>query len=273
MDETETEYGVSTTLFGKMPEIVYNSFYPAHHVLCEKPYRVAYVGYEAIYENEKEIEDGGDETKKLFTVMHNAYLCEDNAEEYMRNLRDGDSALATTAAKLLSMRRFRGATKELYKERGYIVNHTKKVAIDLADYYKGSEIGKEAVIDPLPILTGTGCGAQMVFFDGASANTTYELFNAWCWDILQITSALPAGYDIIPCYFAPMYVDILGDAYKRNGCDENGYLLNDKKKAYSVIMFTVRGDAYRCSVSVEKLEKDSREGLRFLFQNIESDGT
>ena len=51
--------------------------------------------------------------------------------------------------------------------------------------------GDITTIDALPVLTETGKGAQMAFFDGVSVDSTEELAGTWCGDLLQILEALP----------------------------------------------------------------------------------
>ena len=43
----------------------------------------------------------------------------------------------------------------------------------------------DVAIDLLPVLTETGGGAQMAFFDGISVETTEKLAGKWCGDLLQ----------------------------------------------------------------------------------------
>jgi len=65
------------------------------------------------------------------------------------------------------------------KYEGYLVNHSKKLAIDLEEYYKNSAsvsiYGKEFLIDLIPPLTETGQGTEMAIFDGGSADVTEKL--------------------------------------------------------------------------------------------------
>jgi len=90
---------------------------------------------------------------------------------------------------------------------GYLLNLSKKLAINLSDYYVSSLFfgGKTGdalmTIDPISVLTETGGGAQMAYFQGTSAVTTVDLAGSWCGDLLQIADALPDGYDVIECCF------------------------------------------------------------------------
>ena len=116
------------------------------------------------------------------------------------------------------------------KYSGYLLNHTKKLFVDLADYFSQSELYGgdwiEMSMDLLPILTETGDGAQMAFSDGIFADTTEQLAGKWCGDLLQIVDELPKDYLLINCCFA----DVSGKArycHKEFGINENGLLLKD----------------------------------------------
>jgi hypothetical protein len=87
---------------------------------------------------------------------------------------------------------------------GYLLNHTQKLAIDLADYYKQSKslFGRDKIIttiDAVPVLTETGGGTQMALFDGVSTDSTEELAGTWCGDLLQIANEQPDDYKRINC--------------------------------------------------------------------------
>jgi hypothetical protein len=93
---------------------------------------------------------------------------------------------------------------------GYLLNHTQSLAIDLDDYYLKSWSIKYSVgfyigayvVDPVPVLTETGGGSAMLFFEGMSADTTAMLAGKWCGDLLQITATIPKSYKIINCVFS-----------------------------------------------------------------------
>ena len=116
------------------------------------------------------------------------------------------------------------------KYSGFLLNHTKKQAIDLAAYYMQSkyltESGIELAIDLVPVLTETGGGTTMALFDGISVDSTEELAGEWCGDILQIVDELPKDYQLINCCFA----EIWGRArycFRTFGTNEEGFVLND----------------------------------------------
>jgi len=66
-----------------------------------------------------------------------------------------------------AMRFFVGESGDSFaKYSGFLLNHTQKLAINLADYYEQSKsfgYKHEMVIDPVPVFTETGGGAGIVF--------------------------------------------------------------------------------------------------------------
>jgi hypothetical protein len=119
--------------------------------------------------------------------------------------------------------------------KGFLVNHTKKLVIDLDDYYKKS-LSKTKnwdlyAIDPIPVLTETGGGMSMALFDGMTSATTEKLATEWCGDLLQIVNKKPNRYKRIDCCFA----DVWGRTrfcYKEYGVDEEGFLLDQQGKRF-----------------------------------------
>jgi hypothetical protein len=95
------------------------------------------------------------------------------------------------------------------KYENFLVNHTKKLAIDMADYYNQSKALNESreayAIDPIPVLTETGGGSAMVFIKGIAEDTTEQLAGVWCGDLLQIVDRLPDGYSLINCCFTELH--------------------------------------------------------------------
>jgi hypothetical protein len=117
--------------------------------------------------------------------------------------------------------------------KGFLVNHTKKQALDMDDYYKNSlsMTRKEDlyVIDPIPALTETGGGLERALFEGMISATTENLDMEWCGDLLQIVNDLPNGYERIDCCFA----EIWGRArfcQRTYGVDEEDFLLEQGKR-------------------------------------------
>jgi hypothetical protein len=129
------------------------------------------------------------------------------------------------------------------KYSDYLLNHTKKLAVDLKDYFEQSKFlskKKDGIaIDLLPALTETGGGLMMAFSDGASFETTEELDGAWCGDLLQIVDKLPKEYEVINCCFA----DIWSRAeyyYQKLGADKDGYILkNEAGEKYKCVVYNL----------------------------------
>jgi len=122
---------------------------------------------------------------------------------------------------------------------GYLLNHTKKLAVDLADYYKQSKYstrnGIDMAIDAVPVLTETGEGTPMAFSDGIAIETTEYLAGTWCGDLLQIVDELPDYYQIINCCFVEIWSKAK-DCFHKFGVNEDGYILKDNNGAlYEVV--------------------------------------
>jgi hypothetical protein len=125
------------------------------------------------------------------------------------------------------------------------LNHTKKLAVNLANYYEHSRYYKKgirAAIDALPVLTETGGGSAMAMLKGASFDTTENLAGTWCGDLLQIVEELPEGYEIINCCFAEL--QSRGKfCYGKFGVDKDGYILGDKSgNRFKCVLFNLFGE-------------------------------
>ena len=66
---------------------------------------------------------------------------------------------------------------------GYLVNHTRKMYVDVEKYYEKSKINKNC-IDPLVVLTASN-GAASLFWEGFSENSAYSLLGYWFTDIIE----------------------------------------------------------------------------------------
>jgi len=113
---------------------------------------------------------------------------------------------------------------------GFLLNHTKKLAIDLADYHQQSKYtnqkGIYMSIDVIPVLTETGEGTHMAFLDGITIDTTETLACTWCGDLLQIVEEIPEDYQLINCCFAEIWSKAKC-CYRKFGTNENGFVLKD----------------------------------------------
>jgi hypothetical protein len=151
---------------------------------------------------------------------------------------------------------------------GYLINHTKKVAVDLEDYFKKSIYltqGIESVIDVVPFLTETGCGIIMAVFNGISTDSTENLAGTWCSDLLQIVDILPDDYKLIDCCIS----EIASKAtycYMEYGVNKDGLLLKDMQgNLFTGCKLTIasnkRGYIYNL--------KPTEEGKSVLFEPIQ----
>jgi len=161
------------------------------------------------------------------------------------------------------------------KWSGYLVNHTQKLVIDLADYYKKSKFTvkdrtKEryggavkdvvAAIDPIPVLTDTGDGAQMAYLDGVYAISTEHLAGTWCGDLLQIVDDLDEttkNYTLIDCCFADMWQKAR-HFFEAFGVNEDNLILTGEldedgnKKLYEAAALTFWGERrFICNIKSE----------------------
>jgi hypothetical protein len=142
----------------------------------------------------------------------------------------------------------------------YLVNHTKKLAIDLADYYNQSKVmskkGTYYSIDAIPVLTETGGGTEMALLEGIIAETTEQLAGEWCGDLLQIVKKIPDGYSLINCCFAEIQSKTMY-SYKTFGVNKDGLILiNDKGdllNATKLNFFWKRGPVHL--IQAKKTEK------------------
>ncbi|GHU46666.1 hypothetical protein FACS1894200_00700 [Spirochaetia bacterium] len=128
---------------------------------------------------------------------------------------------------------------------GFLLNRTQKCAVDLADYYAQSRYieqdDTDAAIDLVPVLTETGGGTQMALFDGVALDSTEDLAQTWCGDLLQIVESLPNGYAVINCCFADVK-NRLEYCYKTFGANEAAQVLADKSgRVYEGAALTLRG--------------------------------
>jgi len=113
---------------------------------------------------------------------------------------------------------------------GFLLNHTQKLAVDLADYYERSMArgsNYEFAIDPIPVLTETGGGTAMALFDGRSADSTMEHVGTWCGELLEIVDCLPDDYRLVACCFAEIRTRT-AYLYRTFGVNDRSLVLNDR---------------------------------------------
>jgi len=186
-----------------------------HYLLRQAPYRVMWIGEYVRMENSekfyKNISDFEKEEYLLgFSTIYNQehFDFDEQDESYNQKV-----SFITQNNKLwnrisvwdISEEYFDWKNTQSVKYEGYLINHSKKLAVDLAEYYQKSKsysknIGTYAV-DLIPPLTETGGGIDILFFDGLSTKTTENIATTWCGDLLQIVDELPEDYKIIDCCF------------------------------------------------------------------------
>jgi hypothetical protein len=141
------------------------------------------------------------------------------------------------------------------KYENFLVNHTQKLAIDMADYFNQSRSftpkRENYAIDMIPVLTETGGGTIMAFLKGIAEETTEQLAGGWCGDLLQIVNRVPDGYSLINCCFAEVRSKVQY-CYVTFGTNKDGFLLKndngDLFKAAMLNIFEKRGPLSRIKV-------------------------
>lgn len=84
----------------------------------------------------------------------------------------------------------------------FLVNHTKKCYIDIAEYiqqnkwierYKDDNIDEEMCLNPLPLLTA--CGNARGGGDYQDCYPDYDKVGTWAFDLIECTDERPVGYE------------------------------------------------------------------------------
>ena len=212
-----------------------------HHLLRQKPYHIMWGGVDVLDEDYDHI---ANLTRPEDLLGISTFISDDCFEGYesrppRKNYHDNvkficeNGKLWKRMAKPDEIKKYCYDREYTYsvKYSGYLVNHTKKLAVDLAAYRERSKFLDEkdaiAVIDPVPVLTETGGGSQMAFLRGVSIETTEELAGEWCGDLLQIVDDVPADYEVINCCFAES--DLTAKFFYRTvGVDSEGFVLKNK---------------------------------------------
>jgi hypothetical protein len=177
------------------------SVFSIHYLLRQKPYRVMWGGYDMI---------GAEQLPRASTTEDllglSTYLkfkeSDINDPEYI-DCSDKVKFIYDNSKRWKELDVWDDAEKyfdweitHCVKYENFLVNHTQKLAIDMADYFKKSRVftqkGDEYAIDLIPVLTETGGGAIMAFLDGIAEETTEQLAGGWCGDLLQIVEPQPS---------------------------------------------------------------------------------
>ena len=241
------------------------SVFSIHYLLRQKPYRVMWGGYYVDTDKIKNISNKeyllGISTYKDFDKfeIEDDEPLDDNCYEKIKFINENRKLWKKIDVWDEAKKYFDWEYTHSVTYSGYLINHTKNLAVDLADYHQHSKFltqrGELTAIDLIPVLTETGGGAQMAFFDGVSKDSTEELAGKWCGDILQIVDELPSHYKLINCCF----IDIWEKAYYcyyTFGSDKEDFVLQNKSgKRLCVVGLTVLGKrGIPCYVKAKRKE-------------------
>ena len=221
-----------------------------HYLLRKKPYRIMWGG-DYVFENIQDIkceEDLQGISTFLdydFFEMNINDLANKDYYEKIKFIGDNNKTWKHFSVEDESIEYFNIDVTNSVSYIGYLVNHTKKLAVNLADYYEKSvsiECDIEMAIDLLPALTETGGGIIMALDGFVTLNTTEDLAGKWCGDLLEIVDTMPEGYEIINCCFSRCE-ERTKYCYTNFGKNRDGLLLNDKNGTlYNGIQLGFFGD-------------------------------
>ena len=210
-----------------------------HYLLRQKPHRIMWGGaYVVLWDNVQKFS----RTEDLFGLS--TYLSFDDFDRNNENIKSkpyfdkvqfiGEKHKLWERINVWDEAKayFNYEKTKSVKMSGYLLNHDKKLAINMGDYFvKSMSSFRDAddifAIDAIPVLTETGEGTSMVFDIGVSIDSTEDLAETWCGDLLQIVDELPKTYTVIPCCFADMW----GKARfccRLFGTNEDDFVLGDK---------------------------------------------
>jgi len=251
-----------------------------HYLLRQKPYRIMWGGLDVVEEDNIQDFSKTEDLLGISTYVNfeDFVMNYENIEkeDYYEKIKDKvkfvnenynlwedinveDEALAY----------FDWDTNHSVKYSGFLINHTKKLAVDLADYHSKSKFILENIvtaIDPIPVLTETGGGSRLAFLKGVTYDSTENLSETWCGDLLQIVDELPSDYKLIDCCFASL-AEKTKYCYRIFGVDKDDFVVLDKNgnrlKVVSLdIFFDDRVAEFH--VKAEKVNK----GINFQFVKI-----
>jgi hypothetical protein len=234
-----------------------------HHYLRRGRWNVCYNGnYEEL---PPDLADGGDEiSQEEFALFVSDYELEED-EEYA-HIRE---SVQQQKAKWKDISNNRDWPYEDVEYKGFLVNHTQKQAVDLEKYYGLSislgfdgEDGHEFeyCADPIPSLTETGGGTDMLLFDGCTTETTEQLIGCWLRDELEIVDKRPRGYRLIKCCFNEIWGAVRYNYY-RFGTDADAFVLNRNGNRMGVHALSLSGE--RGPMAFIKVEDRGEEGIFF----------
>jgi len=212
-----------------------------HYLLREQEYRVMWGGNEVVINDNiqrfpREEDLFGLSTYKNLKIfeINNSNLSEKTYFERVKRLDAYSKEWTRLSVWDKAIEYFDLNNTKTIHYTGYLVNHTQKLSVCLATYYKNStcyytqSIGWGWAVDLIPALTETGDGLVMALLDGISVDTTEALAGTWCGDLMQIVNVVPAGYTELDCRFAPLW-ERATFYYEKFGVDEDGYILKDQE--------------------------------------------
>ena len=222
-----------------------------HYLLRQKPYRVIWGGHHFLKASIKESTlDCSEEFLYGFSAFvnplneeHIAYLKEGICDKTTLSKIDFivEKSKLWTKLNVWNEARSEHAFHAAYNlacdkyshiYHGYLLNHSKCLAVDLGDYFElsefrhqGSDSFTRIALDPIPVLTKTEKGIGMDA--GVSAETTRKLGGAWCGDVLEIKDEMPDGYKLIKCCFVGIW-ERARFLYKKFGLDSENFIVSDE---------------------------------------------
>jgi len=225
-----------------------------HYYLRQGPFRVMWIG-DYIIDRLTEITREED-----LLGISTCYNCNDfntenkdnNYIEKVNFIENNNNLWEKECVWDISKKYFNWNSNLSVKYEGYLINHTKKLAVNLKDYYEKSKSYTKRretyVVDPVPVLTETGGGIEILLFEGLSAKTTEKLAKTWCGDLLQITDELPENYSIIECCFLEATSRYLY-CYFNYGVNEEDFVLDNNGEIFSAVSLNMHGRrSYPCHI-------------------------
>jgi hypothetical protein len=223
-----------------------------HYLLRQKPYRVMWGGVYVASEDNITAFSRTEDFLGISTYLDYKNFERDNDDLQSKSYYDTVRFIADNRKQWKridvwdeAIEYFNWENTHSVKYSGYLLNHTQKLAVDLANYHKQSKFlnpdGIDMAIDLVPVLTETGGGTQMALFNGVSTDSTEELDMTWCGDLLQLVEDLPEDYILINCCFSEIW-NRAKYCHLAFGVNDDGYLLNDSNgKLFEGSALSIRG--------------------------------
>jgi hypothetical protein len=241
----------------------------AHYLLRQKPYRVMWGGRYVVLDNYIETISRTEDLLGLSTYISYEDIRRNNKDLKEKNWLDKAKFIGNNHSRWKridvedeALKYFDYDRTHSVKYNGYLLNHTKKLAVNIGDYAAQSlvitsnpSVRKFEMIDLVPMLTETGGGMPMAFFNGLAADSTEELAETWCGDLLQIVDQLPDDYECINCCFAERW-ERASFCYHMFGADASNYVLGDR-----------HGKRYECA----KIDIGGREPAHYIRIELTED--